>query len=419
LTAPHPRIILKLNISLARKQKMKLKKLNMRGFSHDIVLLAIVIIFAIGGVGYLVASHADTPCRDQTLSQALGSSGQCVESLKFFIKLKDLDSNRPDVLTLTPNGSFDANTTQAVKNYQVAEGIYASGKATGVVDANGGVWTHVCDDIGAWSNHLSNYTNYTTFYNYAVPIGCPLSLAAPTNSEAASQAPAPVATVTQPAQEPSNDVSEQTQTPNTAAGTTPAPAPTTTTTTAPTPTPVTTTTAPAPTPVTPASPNTGSNIESKRAVTPSRSAIVGYVRGELNNPWEPKYGGTASESWCAFFATWAWRQAGVNIPNYGPVSDIQAWGESLNRWTPISNINNNRSTPQIGDAAIFGSAHVGIVTSVSGHGKNAKISIISGNLGNAVRITDSIHNIAVDYPKYFTNTQNTSGAYITGFVDPL
>jgi hypothetical protein len=40
---------------------MKLKKLNTKGFSHDIVIVLFVIIFAIAGVGYLVASHATTP----------------------------------------------------------------------------------------------------------------------------------------------------------------------------------------------------------------------------------------------------------------------------------------------------------------------------------------------------------------------
>jgi hypothetical protein len=38
---------------------MKLKRLNTRGFSHDFLLVALVAVFAIAGVGYLVASHAD------------------------------------------------------------------------------------------------------------------------------------------------------------------------------------------------------------------------------------------------------------------------------------------------------------------------------------------------------------------------
>jgi streptogramin lyase len=44
------------------KQKMKLKKLNTAGFSHDIFMVAFVLVFAIVGAGYLVASHADTAC---------------------------------------------------------------------------------------------------------------------------------------------------------------------------------------------------------------------------------------------------------------------------------------------------------------------------------------------------------------------
>ncbi len=40
---------------------MKTKKLNQIGFSHDLVLVLFLLIFAIAGVGYIVASHADSP----------------------------------------------------------------------------------------------------------------------------------------------------------------------------------------------------------------------------------------------------------------------------------------------------------------------------------------------------------------------
>jgi len=40
--------------------KMKLKKLNMRGFSHDLVLVAFIVVIAVVGVGFLVVSHADS-----------------------------------------------------------------------------------------------------------------------------------------------------------------------------------------------------------------------------------------------------------------------------------------------------------------------------------------------------------------------
>lgn len=37
---------------------MKIKRLDVRGFSHDVVLVFFVVIFAIGGVAYMVASRA-------------------------------------------------------------------------------------------------------------------------------------------------------------------------------------------------------------------------------------------------------------------------------------------------------------------------------------------------------------------------
>ncbi len=39
---------------------MRIKKLNSRGFSHDVLAVAFVVIFAVAGVAYLVASHADS-----------------------------------------------------------------------------------------------------------------------------------------------------------------------------------------------------------------------------------------------------------------------------------------------------------------------------------------------------------------------
>lgn len=41
---------------------MKIKKLDMRGFSHEMVLVLVVVVSAIVGTGYLVASHAETLC---------------------------------------------------------------------------------------------------------------------------------------------------------------------------------------------------------------------------------------------------------------------------------------------------------------------------------------------------------------------
>lgn len=57
---------------------MKLQSLNARGFAHHIAIVGFVVIFSIIGVGYLVASHADscqTPVSSAT-SNAV-SSGRC------------------------------------------------------------------------------------------------------------------------------------------------------------------------------------------------------------------------------------------------------------------------------------------------------------------------------------------------------
>jgi len=50
---------------------------------------------------------------------------------------------------------------------------------------------------------------------------------------------------------------------------------------------------------------------------------VGYHEGPDNtNKWGPK-----GLPWCAFFATSMWREAGVDIPKYGRVSDVYSWGQ--------------------------------------------------------------------------------------------
>ncbi|MDB5171193.1 MAG: hypothetical protein JWO35_887 [Candidatus Saccharibacteria bacterium] len=52
---------------------MKIKKLDVRGFSHDILMVAFVVVFAIAGVGYIVASHADScPPASGAVSSASG-----------------------------------------------------------------------------------------------------------------------------------------------------------------------------------------------------------------------------------------------------------------------------------------------------------------------------------------------------------
>ncbi len=95
--------------------------------------------------------------------------------------------------------------------------------------------------------------------------------------------------------------------------------------------------------------------------------------------------GLDGQPWCASFAAWVWRQAGVAF-SWGYGSDqlnpesysFVQWGEDNGTFTT--------SDPQVGDAVVWGDAatgygqHVGIVTGVRG----GEIDVVSGNWANAV-----------------------------------
>lgn len=81
--------------------------------------------------------------------------------------------------------------------------------------------------------------------------------------------------------------------------------------------------------------------------------------------------------WCAYFASWAARQAGVPLGDqgqgFGRVDDIAAWAKRTGRWMPPS------ATPQPGDLIIW-DEHMGIVESVGPDG----IRTIEGNSSDQV-----------------------------------
>jgi cell wall-associated NlpC family hydrolase len=82
--------------------------------------------------------------------------------------------------------------------------------------------------------------------------------------------------------------------------------------------------------------------------------------GAFCNPYGP------CEAWCALFATWVWRQAGVPIPSYPFTGTIYSWAAAHSRLLPPWAI----AAP--GDAVLFGtgpqstasSVHTGIVAQV-------------------------------------------------------
>lgn len=79
--------------------------------------------------------------------------------------------------------------------------------------------------------------------------------------------------------------------------------------------------------------------------------------------------------WCAAFATWVWRDAGVSIPFIRYVPSVYDWAVAHGRWVGTSRL----STAKPGDLIIFGHAgyryHIGVVDHVSGH----SVRVIFGN----------------------------------------
>ena len=90
-------------------------------------------------------------------------------------------------------------------------------------------------------------------------------------------------------------------------------------------------------------------------------------------------------AWYALFATWVWRKAGVNIPQYAFTGDVYKWGKRKGKSYGKANL--KKATK--GDVLLFGtgpsspktSTHIGIVKSVSG----SSVTLIEGNSKNKVR----------------------------------
>jgi hypothetical protein len=133
---------------------------------------------------------------------------------------------------------------------------------------------------------------------------------------------------------------------------------------------------------------------SATAVAPApdiQADIVSIARGELhkgireapmgsdNSNGIARYRGALDPRphggpWCAYFASWVTRRAGVPLGSRGngiaSAAGIRAWAQRTGRW---------RHLPRAGDIAVF-SHHVGIVVYVTG----SRMTTIDGNWSNRV-----------------------------------
>jgi hypothetical protein len=91
--------------------------------------------------------------------------------------------------------------------------------------------------------------------------------------------------------------------------------------------------------------------------------------------------GSGVGPWCAYFASWAARQAGVPLGDqgqgFGSVSDVYSWAQKTGRAIP----NGAGVHPQPGDLIVWGGEHIGIVQSVDPSGT---IHTIEGNSSDKV-----------------------------------
>jgi hypothetical protein len=115
------------------------------------------------------------------------------------------------------------------------------------------------------------------------------------------------------------------------------------------------------------------------AIAGYRSATVGAIPGA---------------PWCAYFASWATRQAGAPLGAHGEglgsVSEIWSWAQSAGR----AITNGPGVVPRPGDLIVFGGEHVGIVKGVL---PNGDIQTIEGNYENKVALNTRTPTEATGY----------------------
>ena len=125
-----------------------------------------------------------------------------------------------------------------------------------------------------------------------------------------------------------------------------------------------------------------------QAMLQAASAEVGQTEqppGSNDSPRIAQYrsatAGSGVGPWCAYFASWAARQAGVPLGDqgqgFGSVSDVYSWAQKTGRAIPAG----TGVHPQPGDLIVWGGEHIGIVQSVD---PNGSIHTIEGNSSDAV-----------------------------------
>jgi hypothetical protein len=130
------------------------------------------------------------------------------------------------------------------------------------------------------------------------------------------------------------------------------------------------------------------------AGTTAGQAIVNLVRNEIGVAEQPPgsndspriaqfrqaTAGSGVGPWCAYFTSWAAREAGVplgdNGQGFGRVDDVYAWAQKAGKAIP----NGEGVRPEPGDLIVW-DEHIGVVESV---GADGTINTIEGNSSDKV-----------------------------------
>jgi hypothetical protein len=142
-------------------------------------------------------------------------------------------------------------------------------------------------------------------------------------------------------------------------------------------------------------PAAGSVLPVGAGGTGAGAAVVNLVRGELGVTEEPpgsnesariaRYrqataGAPGPGPWCAYFVSWAAREAGVPLGDsgqgFGRVDDVYAWAQQAGKAIP----NGPGTRPQPGDLIVW-DEHIGVVESV---GADGSVTTIEGNSSHMV-----------------------------------
>jgi hypothetical protein len=147
-------------------------------------------------------------------------------------------------------------------------------------------------------------------------------------------------------------------------------------------------------PATPAGAATATTATDATTQTPGQRALalaqqeVGQAEqppGSNDSPRIAEYrtatAGAGIGPWCAYFVSWAAKNAGAPLgeagQGFGSVAAVASWAQRTGRWNPAA----SGQPPQAGDLIVWGGQHIGIVESVDPDGT---IHTIEGNSSNMV-----------------------------------